>query len=237
LVKALEEDGIGRPSTYAAIISTILDRGYVERVDRELAPTELGFTVNDLLVRHFDSVFNVGFTASMEEHLDSIASGDEELVPVLKDFYAFLEPQLHEAEHSMERVVVEPEKTGDRCPECGGDLVIKLGKYGRFVGCANYPICRYATPLVTKVGVRCPQDGGELVERRTKRGRVFYGCANYPGCDFRSWKRPLVEPCPHCHGLLVTSGKDSAECIACHRRVKLDGSEIQLQSDGTELLE
>jgi DNA topoisomerase-1 len=218
LVRTLEENGIGRPSTYATIISTILDRGYVERVERKLAPTELGFTVNDLLVKHFDPIFNVGFTAGMEEHLDDIASGEELLVPVLRDFYEFFAPQLRAAETQMEKVHVEPEKTGEACPECGSDLVIKLGRFGKFVACSNYPACRYTKPLVSKLGVKCPKDGGELVERRTKRGRVFYGCANYPACDFTSWKRPLPDPCRRCGGLLVAVAREQAECTACGLR-------------------
>ncbi len=222
LVKALEEYGIGRPSTYAAIISTILERGYVERSDKKLVPTELGFTVNDLLVKHFDRVFDVGFTATMEEHLDGISRGEERMVPVLRDFYAFFGPQLQEAERTMEKVSVEPEKIGEPCPECGGDLLIKVGRFGKFVGCANYPTCRFTRPLIQKLGVKCPKDGGELVERRTRRGRAFYGCANYPACDFISWKRPLAQPCPHCGGLLVVASKDWAECTVCRKRVKVE---------------
>jgi DNA topoisomerase-1 len=222
LVKALEEYGIGRPSTYAAIISTILERGYVERSEKKLVPTELGFTVNDLLVKHFDRVFNVGFTATMEEHLDGISRGEEQMVPVLRDFYAFFGPQLQEAERTMEKVSVEPEKIGELCPECGGDLLIKVGRFGKFVGCANYPTCRFTRPLIQKLGVKCPKDGGELVERRTRRGRAFYGCANYPACDFTSWKRPLAQPCPHCGGLPVVASKDWAECTVCRRRVKVE---------------
>ena len=222
LVKTLEENGIGRPSTYAAIISTILDRGYAERAEKKLAPTELGFTVNDLLVKHFDTIFNVGFTAGMEEHLDEIARGSAELVPVLRDFYGTFAPQLQDAEQFMEKVRVEPEKTGEDCPDCGSDLVIKQGRFGRFVGCSNYPTCHFTKPLVTRIGVTCPKDGGDLVERRTKRGRVFYGCANYPACDFTTWKRPLPQPCPHCGGLLVVATKEWAECTKCNQRVRSD---------------
>jgi DNA topoisomerase I len=222
LVKTLEENGIGRPSTYAAIISTILDRGYVERSEKKLVPTELGFTVNDLLVKHFDQIFNVNFTAGMEEHLDDIAKGQETLTPVLRDFYDFFAPQLRDAEQFMETVKVEPEKIGEACPQCGSDLVIKLGRFGKFIGCANYPTCNYTRPLVTKLGVTCPKDGGELVERRTRAGRIFYGCANYPACDFTSWKRPLPQPCPYCSGLLVVANKDWAECTVCHQRTRLD---------------
>ncbi len=218
LVKALEEYGIGRPSTYAAIISTILERGYVERSERKLIPTELGFTVNDLLVKHFDRVFNVGFTAEMEEHLDSISRGEEAMTPVLRNFYAFFGPQLADAERNMEKVSLEPEKIGEPCPECGGELVLKQGRFGRFIGCSNYPTCRYTQPLVTKLGVACPKDGGELVQRRTRGGRVFYGCSNYPKCDFSSWKRPLPEKCPHCGGLLVQAAKNTAECTVCGKR-------------------
>ncbi len=222
LVKALEENGIGRPSTYAAIISTLMERGYVGREDKKLIPTELGFTVNDLLVKYFDSIFNVGFTADMEEHLDGIARGQEQMVPVLQDFYGFFKPQVEHAERTMEKVVVAPEKTGETCPQCGGDLVIKEGRFGKFVGCANYPQCTFTRPLMTRIGVACPVDGGELVERRSKKGRVFYGCANYPGCDFVSWRRPLPEKCPACGGMLVAANKTWGECLACHTRVRLD---------------
>ncbi len=220
LVKALEEHGIGRPSTYATIISTILERNYVQRNDKKLVPTELGFTVNDLLVKHFDSVFNVGFTAAMEEHLDSISRGEEQMVPVLQAFYDFFAPQLQHAERTMEKVTVEPEKIGEPCPDCGGELQIKQGRFGRFIGCSNYPTCRYTRPLTAKIGVKCPKDGGELVERRTRKGRVFYGCENYPACDFTSWKKPLPQPCPHCGGMLVVTGKDVAECTVCGQRTK-----------------
>jgi DNA topoisomerase I len=221
LVKALEEYGIGRPSTYAAIISTILERNYVERSEKKLIPTDLGFTVNDLLVKYFDSVFNVGFTAQMEESLDSISRGESEMTPVLRQFYDFFEPQLQNAERTMEKVSLEPEKTGELCPEDGGELVIKQGRYGRFVGCSNYPACRFTKPLVAKLGVLCPKDKGEIVERRTRQGRVFYGCANYPACDWTSWKRPVSQPCPQCGSLMVLAAKDTAECTVCGARVKL----------------
>ena len=222
LVKMLEENGIGRPSTYAAIISTILERGYVGRSEKKLVPTDLGFTVNDLLVKHFDTIFNVGFTADMEEHLDTIAHGEEEMAPVLGNFYALFEPQLREAERTMEKVAVEPEKVGEPCPDCGADLLIKLGRFGKFIGCANYPTCRFTRPLVAKIDVKCPKDGGDVAERRTRNGRVFYGCVNYPACDFTSWKRPLPQPCPHCGRLLVLAGKEWAECTACGKRTKVE---------------
>jgi DNA topoisomerase I len=222
LIKALEENGIGRPSTYAVIISTILDRGYVAREERKLVPTELGTTVNDLLVKYFDNIFNVGFTAGMEEHLDGIARGQEQMVPVLRDFYDIFRPQVEHAERTMEKVVVAPEKTGEPCPKCGGDLVIKAGRFGKFIGCNNYPACSYTSPLVSKVGVLCPKDGGEILERRSKKGRLFYGCANYPACDFVSWNRPLPQRCPNCGGLLVAASKTSADCTQCGARVGIE---------------
>ena len=221
LVRALEENGIGRPSTYAAIISTILEREYVERSEKKLVPTELGFTVNDLLVKYFDSVFNVGFTAQMEERLDSISRGETAMEPVLSQFYELFAPQLQNAQQTMEKVSLEPEKTGEVCPDCGGELVIKQGRYGRFVGCSNYPTCRYTKPLVARLGVLCPKDRGEIVERRTRSGRVFYGCANYPGCDWTSWKRPVAQACPQCGGLMVLAAKDTAECTVCGARLKI----------------
>ncbi|MCU0507560.1 MAG: topoisomerase DNA-binding C4 zinc finger domain-containing protein [Anaerolineae bacterium] len=121
----------------------------------------------------------------------------------------------------MEKVSLEPEKTGELCPEDGGELVIKQGRFGRFVGCSNYPTCRFTKPLVAKLGVLCPKDRGEIVERRTRQGRIFYGCANYPGCDWTSWKKPLPQPCPQCEGLMVLAAKDTAECTVCGARVKL----------------
>ena len=220
LVKALEEYGIGRPSTYAAIISTVLEREYVERSEKKLVPTDLGFTVNDLLVKYFDSVFNVGFTAQMEERLDSISRGETQMEPVLRQFYEFFAPQLQNAQQTMEKVSLEPRRPARICPDCGSELVIKQGRYGRFVGCSNYPACRYTKPLVARLGVLCPKDRGEIVERRTRTGRVFYGCANYPACDWTSWKRPVPQACPQCNGLMVLAAKDTAECTACGARVE-----------------
>jgi DNA topoisomerase I len=215
LVRTLEENGIGRPSTYAAIISTLLDREYVARSERRLLPTELGCTVNDLLIKHFDSVFNVGFTAGMEERLDAVARGEADTVSVLRDFYDTFGPQLQAAEQQMEKVPIEPEKTGELCPLCQGELVIKNGRFGRFVGCSNYPQCRFTRPLLVRLGIACPLDGGELVQRDTRSGRVFYGCSNYPECGFRTWKRPSATPCPRCGGLMLAANGDSTTCSVC----------------------
>lgn len=225
LVRTLEENGIGRPSTYAPIISTIQQRGYVERREKRLYPTELGFVVNDLLVKYFPDIIDVGFTARMEEHLDSIASGDEAWVPVLHDFWEAFRQDLARAEATMEQVQVDNTPTGEICDKCGSPMVIKHGRFGKFIACSNYPECKNTKPLLAKIGVACPQCGGDLVERRSRRGRTFYGCANYPQCDFSSWTRPVPTPCPHCRGLLVVAGKQVAKCIACDKVTPLEAAQ------------
>ncbi len=226
LVRALEEYGIGRPSTYAPILATIQQRGYVERRDGRLYPTELGFVVNDLLVAHFPNYIDVGFTAEMEEDLDRIARGERQWVPVLRDFYGPFAQTLERARAAMPAAEVGNEPTGESCPECGHPLVYKHGRFGKFIGCSNFPACRYRTGIQTKTGAKCPQCGGDLIERRTRRGRTFYGCANYKGdapdsCTFAVWKRPLPQPCPACGGLLTEFRKDHAKCIACGKEVEI----------------
>ena len=194
LIRALEEYGIGRPSTYAPILSTLLDRAYVERVDKKLIPTALGFVVNDLLVEYFDDVVNVGFTAGMEEKLDEIATGDQQWVPMLREFYGPFSQTLAAAQEKMPRVDLRPEPTGDLCPECGQPLLIRHGRNGKFIGCSGFPKCRYTTPLPLP-GVICPVCGGAVVEKRTKRGRRFYSCVNWrandeAACQWTTWKLP-----------------------------------------------
>ena len=218
LVRALEEHGIGRPSTYAPILSTIQERGYVQLMERRFQPTELGFIVNDLLVEHFGDIVNVDFTARMESRLDLIASGEREWVPILRRFYDRFEGQLEKAKVEMEKVKLEPEPAGIDCDKCGSPMVIKMGRYGKFIACSNYPECRNTKPFLVKVGVACPQCGGDLVEKRTRKGRTFYGCANYPQCDFASWDKPVPEPCPECGGLLVEAGREAVRCIRCGTR-------------------
>ena len=212
LVKALEEYGIGRPSTYAAILSTIQERGYVERKEKRLFATPLGFVVNDLLVAHFDRVFAVGFTARMEDELDRIANQEEDWVQVLRDFYGEFETMVGQAAQQMQRQQIEPERLGEQCPQCGNELLIREGRFGRFVGCSNYPECKYTRPLVTSIGVNCPKDGGNIVQKRSRKGRVFYGCDNWPQCDFVTWNEPLPQRCPRCGGILTKVGK-RAKCI------------------------
>ncbi|NJN93999.1 MAG: type I DNA topoisomerase [Anaerolineales bacterium] len=222
LVKTLEEYGIGRPSTYAPIITTIQQRGYVETVDKRLYPTELGEVVNELLVEYFPDIVNVEFTAQMEDDLDRIASGDMELTPVLHDFYAPFSQAVLYAETHMPEVEIEDQPTGELCEKCGHPMVLKFGRFGKFEACSNFPECRNAKPHLVKLGIACPKDGGELVERRTKKGRVFYGCANYPECEWSSWKRPLPQPCPTCQGLLVQKNRNWAQCLNCEEQVEMN---------------
>jgi len=222
LVRTLEENGIGRPSTYAPILGTIQQRGYVYREDRRLFPTDTGILVNDLLVEHFPDVIEVGFTARMEADLDRIASGDEEWVKVIESFYTPFEADVKAAEEKIPEMKVEPEPIGRACPKCGHDLVIRWGRFGKFISCSNFPECRHTEPWLEKIGVTCPQDGGDVVERKTRKGRTFYGCSNYPECDFTSWKKPLPLPCPNCAGLLVMSNKNHAQCTQCEEQYSLD---------------
>jgi DNA topoisomerase-1 len=222
LVRTLEENGIGRPSTYAPILATLQQRGYVSRDNRRLIPTEIGFTVNDLLIEHFPDIVDIGFTARMEEDLDRVASGDEPWVQLVSDFYGPFSEELKRAQKEMPEIKSEPESIGRACPRCGHDLVIRWGRYGKFISCSNFPKCRYTEPWLEKIGVKCPQDGGDIVERKTRKGRVFYGCSNYPECDFTSWKKPLPTPCPNCGGLLVAANKNHAQCTQCDQQFPLD---------------
>ena len=222
LVQALEEDGIGRPSTYAPTISTIQQRGYVERIEKRLVPTEVGIQVNDLMMKYFPDIVDLTFTARMEEDLDMIASGQAEWTEVMHEFYRPFAEDVKRAQAEMPVTKSEPEPIGRKCPEDGGELVIRYGRFGKFISCANFPTCRYTEPWLEMIGVRCPKDGGELVARKTRKGRTFYGCANYPTCDFTSWKKPLVNPCPKCGGLLVIANKREAQCINCQESFVLE---------------
>ncbi|MEW6717112.1 MAG: type I DNA topoisomerase [Chloroflexota bacterium] len=221
LVRALEENGIGRPSTYAPILSTLRKRGYVIREGKQLCPTEIGVRVNNMLVEYFSDVMDVGFTAKMEEDLDRIASGDREWVTVVETFYAPFSKRVSRAEQLIPVEKAELEKIGRECPKCNHDLVIRWGRYGKFVSCSSFPDCRYTEAWLEKIGVQCPQDGGELVVRKTRKGRIFYGCAKYPECDFSTWNRPLPTSCPDCGGLLVVKNKRTSQCLVCETEYSL----------------
>jgi DNA topoisomerase I len=222
LVRTLEENGIGRPSTYAPILNTLQQRGYVYRESKRLFPTEIGITVNDLLVGHFPEIVDVGFTARMEEDLDRIADGNQPWVEIVRQFYGPFAQEIERAQQEMPEVKMELEAIGRECPKCGHDLVVRWGRFGKFISCSNFPTCRYTEPWLEKIGVSCPNKDGEIVERKTRKGRVFYGCTNYPDCDFTSWNKPLPNPCPNCNGLLVVSNKHKAVCLTCEQQFSLD---------------
>ncbi len=227
LIQALEKFGIGRPSTYAPIISTIQTRGYVERDGSKLKPTEIAYTVNDLLVEYFPDVLEINFTAEMEQDLDEIANGEKDWVDVLKTFYSAFEPRLEHARADMPEINAEPEKVGKACPLCGHDLIIRWGRYGKFISCSNFPECKYTEAYLEKIGVICPKDGGEIVMRKTRKGRIFYGCEHYPKCDFTSWKRPVSTPCPACKGLLTIKNSKELVCADCGNTFSIDIIENQ----------
>ena len=222
LVQALEENGIGRPSTYAPTISTIQQRGYVERVDKRLIPTDTGLQVNDLMVQYFPEVVDFNFTAHMEEDLDKIAEGEMSWTDAIREFYEPFSIDVKKAQAEMPVTKSGPEPIGRACPTCGKELVIRYGRFGKFISCSGFPECRYTEPWLLKIGVSCPTDGGDLVERKTRKGRTFFGCINYPNCEFTSWKKPLAVPCPKCKGMLVVANKREAQCINCSESFLLE---------------
>ena len=204
LIKELEEQGIGRPSTYVPIISTIQDRGYVDQEQRRFLPTWLGETVNEVMNKHFPDIVDTGFTADMERKLDEVEEGRLLWTEFLHGFYGDFKVSMEKAEAEMNRVQKPVEETEEPCPECGRNLVIRTGRFGRFISCSGFPECRYRRSFMNKTGALCPQDHGDLVERKTKqKKRVFYGCSNYPNCNFAIWERPVPELCPNCGGLMV----------------------------------
>lgn len=204
LVKTLEEKGIGRPSTYAPIIDTILHRGYVVLNEKRFSPTELGKIVIDTLNENFSGLLNVGFTAQLEAKLDQVELGTANWVEVIDEFYKDFAKNLEIAHEELAELNIEDEVSDTPCDKCGTMMVIKFGRFGKFLACPNYPECKNTKAILTEIGVPCPDcKDGQIVERRTKRGRLFYGCANYPDCHFSSWKRPVNERCPHCEQLLV----------------------------------
>ncbi|MBN1536074.1 MAG: type I DNA topoisomerase [Anaerolineales bacterium] len=231
LVRTLEEFGIGRPSTYAPILSTIQTRGYVVRDNKRLTPTETGILVNDIITEHFPEVVDTGFTASMEAELDLIAAGDQPWVGVISEFYTPFAKQVALAEQRIPEMNTGPEPIGRECPECGKELVIRYGRYGKFISCSGFPDCRHTEAWLEKIGVTCPKDKGEIVERKTRKGRLFYGCSNYPECDFTSWKRPLPTPCPQCGGMLVIADKKNAQCMDCEEKYSLDSVTVDESVD------
>lgn len=204
LIKALEEYGIGRPSTYAATISTITTRGYVKREKKTLIPTELGEVSTKLMEERFPKIANVKFTAQMEQNLDTVEEGNYEWVQLLTDFYGDFDKTLKAAKEEMKGVKIELEedKTDLICEKCGKPMVVRYGRYGKFIACSGYPDCKNIVKTVNKIGVPCPKCGGDVITKNTKKGREFFGCSNYPNCDFVSWYEPTTEKCPQCGAVL-----------------------------------
>ena len=204
LIHALEENGIGRPSTYAPIITTIVDRGYVEKDQKKLKTTPLGQAVNTVMMEQFPDIVNVKFSADMEKKLDVVEAGQADWVKTIDDFYQGFEKSLEQAEKNMEgkRIKVEDIPTDEICEKCGRPMVIKSGRYGKFVACSGFPECRNAHPLVKDTGGLCPLDGGHILVRKSAKGRVYYGCSNYPKCNYMTWDEPVPEKCPQCGSTL-----------------------------------
>ena len=203
LVKLLEEKGIGRPSTYAPTISTIIERGYVRREKKQLVPTELGFVVTKIMKENFSDIVDIKFTADMESKLDLIKDGEEPWKEVIREFYGPFEKTLEKASESIEKVVIPDEVSDVKCEKCGSMMVYKMGRFGKFLACPNFPTCRNTKAIVEKTDVNCPLCGGEIIKRKSKKGKVFYGCEKYPECSFVSWDKPVKEKCPKCGGLMV----------------------------------
>ncbi|MGD9394201.1 MAG: DNA topoisomerase, partial [Dehalococcoidia bacterium] len=230
LIKMLEQWGIGRPSTYAPILSTIQDREYVTKEEGRFKPTELGFVVNDLLAKHFPGILDINFTAYMEDELDKVANEDKNWVSVIQEFYTPFEKSLTSAAEKMEKVTVE-ETTDEVCPKCGKPMVVKFGRFGKFLACSGYPECKTTKSFQVKVGVKCPQCGGDIVQKKNKKKRIFYGCSNYPGCTFAINLKPLPQPCPQCGGLLTAYRGNLAKCTQCAFRGKVkEAAEGEVQT-------
>jgi DNA topoisomerase-1 len=218
LVKEMEEKGIGRPSTYSPTISTILSRGYVEREAKYLKPTELGFLTNDILEKHFPDIVDIDFTADMEAKLDKVEIGKIHWVEVIDNFYKPFKNTLDKAEKEIEKIDLT-EKTDEVCDKCGSFMVVKYGRYGKFLACSNYPDCDFTKSLLIKTGLKCPEcDDGDIVVRKSKKGRTFYGCSNFPKCRFMTWNQPTDRKCPECNSILVIQNRKNKKTIKCSNK-------------------
>lgn len=220
LVRTLEELGIGRPSTYVPTLETIQKRGYVGLDNKRFVPTELGEIVIELILEFFPEIINIEFTANMEQSLDEVEEGNANWVKIVDDFYVGFEPRLEKAEKEMREVEIKDEPAGEDCELCDHPMVFKMGKYGKFMACSNFPDCRNTKPIVKEIGVTCPKcDKGQIIERRSnKKKRLFYGCGTYPECDFVSWDKPIGRKCPKCEGMLVEKKLKKGvqvQCISC----------------------
>lgn len=214
LVKELEEKNIGRPSTYAPIVATLIDRKYVAREKKSLVPKELGFVVTDLMENYFKEIVDVNFTAGMEDKLDDVEIKDLDWKKVVRDFYAPLKTELEVADKAIEKVEIEAQPTGEMCELCGQPMVIKMGRFGEFAACSGYPECKNTKPIVKKTGVACPSCGKDIIARKSKKGKLFYGCSGYPNCNQVFWYKPVDKKCPQC-GALLLEKKTKTSKYAC----------------------
>ena len=215
LVKALEEKGIGRPSTYAPTITTIITRGYVVKEKRFLVPTELGRIVNDLMKNNFKDIVDIRFTAQLEKKLDDVEEGAKEWVEIMREFYGPFSETLKKAESSIENIEIPDEETDIVCEKCGRNMVIKMGRYGRFLACPGFPECRNAKPILEEAGVNCPLCGGKVMIKKTRRNRKYLGCENNPECGFMTWDMPSGEMCPKCGNFMVKKYSGKKVTLLC----------------------
>jgi DNA topoisomerase-1 len=234
LVKSLEENGIGRPSTYSSIVETIQARQYVQQIERRFHPTDIGKSVNDLLAEHFRDIMDLAYTAKMETELDQVEDHKLDWVDVLRQFYGPFAHELEEAEKKLPKVELKDEPTDEICVNCGKPMVIKTGRFGRFISCSGYPECKTTKPILKDTGAICPKDGGMIVERKSRRGRTFYGCANYPACDFVSWDRVVPEPCPVCGAYVTAKAKRGVVTFVCSSDKEHDTSAIGAAAEAAD---
>ena len=231
LVRALEEKGIGRPSTYAPTISTILARGYVMREKKQLYPTELGVMITDMMKEYFTDIVDIAFTAGMEEQLDEVEEGTLEWKKVIEEFYGPFAKTLAHAEESIEKIEIRDEESDVVCDKCGAMMVYKLGRFGRFLACPNFPECRNTKAIQVEIEAPCPSCGGKLLEKTSRKGRKFYGCERYPECEFVSWEMPVTDTCEKCGSYMVLKrgrkGETYHVCAneACRERVQVQANE------------
>ncbi|MEE8619689.1 MAG: type I DNA topoisomerase [Dehalococcoidia bacterium] len=226
LIRTLEQKGIGRPSTYAPTLSTIQERDYVNKASGKFQPTELGIIVSRILTEHFPKIVDPGFTAQMEEQLDEIAKGNYEWTAALQEFYPPFQDTLDKAWANLEKLDLT-QTSEETCPNCSRPMVIKVGRFGKFLACSGYPDCKTTRPYAVKIGVSCPKCRGDLVRKISKKKKVFYACSNFPECKFAINRKPIAQPCPNCSNLLVQYRGDWAKCVACQYKVKLAGQEEQ----------
>ena len=218
LVKTLEELGIGRPSTYAPILATIIARNYVTKEKKAIFPTELGEIIDNILKEYFPDIVNVGFTAEMESELDKVEEGKEEWKKVIRDFYPHFGKELANAMEKLEKIEIKDEETDVVCEKCGRNMVIKFGRYGKFLACPGYPECNNAKPYFEAVDAECPKCGGRILKKKSKKGRVYYGCEHNPECDFVSWDMPAKEKCPKCGSYMVEKGKNPVRLLCSNEK-------------------